>query len=239
MAYDKVVDSSVLDAGLKQIADAIREKGGTSDNLEFPNAMTEAIAAIQSGSSSNDSTLEEIINRSIKEVNNNATTIGRYVFINCYFLKTANFPSATSIGDSAFQSCSMLTTVDFPLVTNVGSCAFQHCDVLTTVDFPSLTYIGYGAFQYCYKLIALILREEEMCTLGSPNVFDYCYHIVGTVNTTYNPDGLKDGYIYVPSALMETYQSGANWSKYSTQFRALEDYTVDGTISGALDLNKI
>ena len=49
MAYDKVVDSAVLDAGLKQIADAIREKGGTSDNLAFPTAMAEAIAAIEAG----------------------------------------------------------------------------------------------------------------------------------------------------------------------------------------------
>lgn len=49
MAYDKVVDSSVLDAGLKAIADAIREKGGTSDNLAFPTAMAEAIAAIEAG----------------------------------------------------------------------------------------------------------------------------------------------------------------------------------------------
>lgn len=49
MAYDKLVDSSVLDAGLKQIADAIREKGGTSDNLAFPQAMAEAIAAIEAG----------------------------------------------------------------------------------------------------------------------------------------------------------------------------------------------
>ena len=49
MAYDKVVDSAVLDAGLKQIADAIREKGGTTDNLAFPAAMAEAIAAIEAG----------------------------------------------------------------------------------------------------------------------------------------------------------------------------------------------
>ena len=49
MAYDKVVDSAVLDAGLKQIADAIREKGGTSGNLAFPTAMADAIAAIESG----------------------------------------------------------------------------------------------------------------------------------------------------------------------------------------------
>ena len=49
MAYDKVVDSSVLDAGLKQVADAIREKGGTSDNLVFPTGMAAAVSAIQAG----------------------------------------------------------------------------------------------------------------------------------------------------------------------------------------------
>ena len=49
MAYDKVVDSSVLDAGLKAIADAIREKGGTGDNLAIPQAMADAIAAIEAG----------------------------------------------------------------------------------------------------------------------------------------------------------------------------------------------
>ena len=52
MAYDKVVDSAVLDAGLKQIADAIREKAGTSGNLAFPAAMAEAIAAIEAGGAS-------------------------------------------------------------------------------------------------------------------------------------------------------------------------------------------
>lgn len=49
MAYDKVVDSAALDAGLAQIAQAIREKGGTSASLAFPDAMAAAIAAIESG----------------------------------------------------------------------------------------------------------------------------------------------------------------------------------------------
>lgn len=49
MAYDKVVDSSVLDAGLKLIADAIREKAGTTDALTFPQAMADAIAGIAAG----------------------------------------------------------------------------------------------------------------------------------------------------------------------------------------------
>lgn len=49
MAFDKVVDSAVLEAGLTAIADAIREKGGTNETLTFPNAMAEAIAAIEAG----------------------------------------------------------------------------------------------------------------------------------------------------------------------------------------------
>lgn len=49
MAYDKVVDSAVLDAGLKAVADAIREKGGTTDSLAFHAGMVQAIAAIEAG----------------------------------------------------------------------------------------------------------------------------------------------------------------------------------------------
>lgn len=49
MAYDKVVDSAVLNAGLTQIANAIREKSGTGDVLAFPTGMAEAIAALADG----------------------------------------------------------------------------------------------------------------------------------------------------------------------------------------------
>lgn len=51
MAYDKVVDSSVLDAGLKSIADAIREKAEISDSFAFPTGFAEAIAGISAGGS--------------------------------------------------------------------------------------------------------------------------------------------------------------------------------------------
>lgn len=36
MAYDKVVDSSVLNAGLAKIADAIRAKGGDQRTADIP-----------------------------------------------------------------------------------------------------------------------------------------------------------------------------------------------------------
>lgn len=49
MAYDKVVDSTQVEANLTAIADAIRAKGGTTDELEFPNEFVSAISAISAG----------------------------------------------------------------------------------------------------------------------------------------------------------------------------------------------
>ena len=49
MAYDKVVDSALLDAGLTEIANAIRTKGGTTDNLAFPDGFTAAVNSISGG----------------------------------------------------------------------------------------------------------------------------------------------------------------------------------------------
>lgn len=49
MAYDKVIDSSVLDANLTSVANAIRSKGGTSASLAFPAGFVNAISAIKTG----------------------------------------------------------------------------------------------------------------------------------------------------------------------------------------------
>lgn len=54
MAYDKVVDSTFLDGGLTLIADAIREKNGSEDELLFPDDFVTAIAAIEGGGGSED-----------------------------------------------------------------------------------------------------------------------------------------------------------------------------------------
>lgn len=49
MAYDKVVDSAKLDAGLTEIAGAIRAKGGTTDQLAFPAGFRLAVEALPRG----------------------------------------------------------------------------------------------------------------------------------------------------------------------------------------------
>lgn len=49
MAFDKVIDSAVLDANLIAVADAIRDKTGEADSLSFPAGMVDAIARIPAG----------------------------------------------------------------------------------------------------------------------------------------------------------------------------------------------
>ena len=45
--------------------------------------------------------------------------------------------------------------------------------------------------------------------------FINCFHFTGTQDNTYNPQGLKDGRIYVPNNMVNTLKSSANWSKYA------------------------
>ena len=112
-------------------------------------------------------------------------------------------------------------------VTSVGGYAFYGCSNLTTVDLPLVTSVGSYAFYNCKALTTVILRYETRCTLSDVKAF----------NST--PIKSGTGYIYVPSALVDSYKADSKWSTYANQFRALEDYTVDGTITGELDTNKI
>ena len=116
-----------------------------------------------------------------------------------------------------------ITEISSSSVTSIGGSAFESCSSLTTADFPVVTSIGGSAFESCSKLKSLLLRGNDVCTLSSKNAFDQTPIKSGT------------GYIYVPSALIEQYKAATNWSTYTAQFRALEDYTVDGTVTGELD----
>ena len=115
----------------------------------------------------------------------------------------------------------------------------RNCRNLTFVDLPKTTNIAAGTFNEDYILKTIILRNTNLVTLANVNAFNKCYHILGATDSTYNPTGAKDGFIYVPKALIETYKVATNWVTFASQFRALEDYTVDGTITGALDESKI
>lgn len=164
------------------------------------------------------------------------TSIGSYSFYGCYRITDIYLPNAKSISSCTFQNMAAnsggkyigLTTVKLPLVTSIPMQMCANCYALTTVDIGVATYINSSAFSYCQTLTSLIIRRDSsICSVQNTAVFSNS----GIANGT--------GYIYVPSALIDTYKSATNWSTYATQFRVLEDYTVDGTITGELDESKI
>lgn len=154
-----------------------------------------------------------------------ATHIGKEAFKNCEALEDIYFPKVTSIDEQAFNKANKLKSVVMPSVTSLAYGVFYACESLVKVDFPVLTFMGQFALTNCSALTAVILRSETLCVSEYP------------INNTPIKNGT--GYIYVPKALLSSYKTATNWSTHANQFRALEDYTVDGTITGELDESKI
>lgn len=194
---------------------------------------------------------DSIIQRTITEFKDDKITkLGSYAFYGCTALETVDLPLVSTIVNWAFAGCSALKTVNCPNVTTfMGGYTFRYCSSLQAINLPllsafitgyefqgcsSLKYADFGnlsqirlSFQGCTSLIALILRKGTVTTLNSSAAF---------TNTTIESG---TGHIYVPRALIEDYKAATNWSTHANQFRALEDYTVDGTTTGELDETKI
>lgn len=205
----------------------IKQCGGTVDDLpdRLESTYLKRIAeCVGGGGDDAQAVLDAIIDKSATEVTSNASKVGNYALYQNEKLASVSFPNATSIGDYALQGCYELASVNFPNAESVGMSAFSSCKILTKADFPKLKTISSQGFRACCSLVALILRSETPCTLGSTNAFIDCYHIKGTQNSSYNPNGDMDGYIYVPSALVSRYKNATNWSTYASQIRAIEDY---------------
>ena len=159
----------------------------------------------------------------------------RALFLNCHSLTSIpqlNTSKATNMSN-IFQTCSKLTSVsqlDTSSATDMSK-IFTECKLLKTIDITyynisSTSYSSRFAY-YCTALKSLIIRQ-----------FGSSYAL--------NTDSLQNsgiangtGYIYVPRAMVDTLKSATNWSTYASQIRALEDYTIDGTTTGALDETKI
>ena len=157
----------------------------------------------------------------------NTKSIGERAFENCMQLVTANFPSVTSSGTYSFNSCTKLKDVSFPKLKTVIGVMFYGCTAVTRFDFPSATTIDNSAFTNCKAIKQFILRANSVCNLKYSGAF------------TGSAIANKTCLIFVPRALIDSYKAATNWSTYADLYRAVEDITVDGTIMGELDEDKI
>ena len=179
-------------------------------------------------------------------INTTSVMTMSYLCNSCDALKTVSLPNTNLVTtfQAAFQSCPNLTylKLNTDKCKTLSTMCFQ-CYKLKTVDISSLdnptsTTHTSNMCNACHVLTAFIVRSMTKIPTINSNTFINCSHIDGSVDS-YNPDGLADGYIYVPKAYAEQLKTATNWSAWADQIRALEDYTVDGTTTGELDETKI
>lgn len=197
MANWKKVDADQLDADLTSVADAIRERSGTADPLNFPDGFKSAVEGIVDyGERMADGSITHFKNKNIQ------------------MLRTSCFANTS------------LRRIDTPNVNTINPYAFQNCGNLISVDCP-LTYIKGNAFMNAGSLCALVIRSDTIATLENTSAFS---------NTNIKNGGV--GFVYVPRALLsdtdetKDYRRATNWSTISSQFRAIEDFSIDGTATG-------
>ena len=133
-------------------------------------------------------------------------------------LNTSNVTNMNRMFDgcSNLQAISQLST---SRVTNMTD-MFNYCSKLQTIDLTHMkirsTSYSNGMCTGCHSLTKFIIRNMDTIPVLNSNAFDYCYHFTGTVDETYNPQGLKDGRIYVPDNMVDQLKQAANWKKYAS-----------------------
>lgn len=144
----------------------------------------------------------------------NVTTLGIDCFYGCTALTSVNLPNVVSgSGYRWFGHCTSLETINLPMLTTTSSVeTFTGCTSLHTVDFASVQTINTTTFYNCSSLQNVILRSNTLCTLSDKNAF------YGTPFYT----GGTGGIVYVPAALVESYQTATNWSSLTCKFIPIE-----------------
>lgn len=191
---------------------------------------------------------------------NTATSIGKYVFASRTAIESVSAPNCLKIKERAFLYCTGLKSISFPALTDFdgtnGTYVFDGCTNLTVAVFPSLSGILLTrTFNNCSKLTtidlgtsfsdigsqatngALALRTLVLrSTSGVVKLFAWNATTMGGIYN--NPSAST---IYVPSALVSSYQTATNWSTAygaGLTFSAIEGSIyetkyADGTTIGA------
>ena len=171
MAFDKVIDSTQLDAAMSYTANCIRAKTGGTDQIAWDSAkgFGDAVDAITGGGADH-SAEDAIITRSISGAysNDRITAVGACAFLACQALTAIDLPNVTQVNRNAFESCVWLSTTnlpkvteldrevflssgiqqaDFPLVTTIGNACFNMAKNLTSANLPLVTALPADAFR--------------------------------------------------------------------------------------------
>lgn len=214
------------DAAVYAIANAIREKNGESTQYKI-GEMAQAILDIPTAGG--DDNLGAFISGTLtgELIDQNVTAVKSYAFYNSPAVNSVSFPNCTIVNSRGFLNATSIKTLHLPAVTRAsgdyvfasmsnlemlclpsmsgafGGFAVQSGTKLKTADLGGITSIGGQNFSGCSILDTVILRRTEgIAALSNINAFN---------NTPFASAG-TGGTLYVPQALISTYQSATNWS---------------------------
>ena len=220
------------------IRTAINNKGGTLTTTDTFASYPSAIDSLPSGGGNTLKTLlyatkscyylfynykGTSVNDLISYGDTSNVTKMNGMFQYCSNLATIPQLDTSNVTDMStmFDSCESLTSIpqlDTSSVTMMFA-IFSTCRKLTTIDIThmNITSDSYSFnFAYdCNSLTKLIIRNMPSIPTLNSNSFGNCYHFTGTTNATYNPQGLKDGRIYVPDDKVDALKTATNWSTYA------------------------
>lgn len=242
------------DTNLTNIAAAIREKNGETTTYKPSEMADAIAAISTGGSTDGTAlitrTITEVVDETITTVGayafSNCSALTTLDLPNCTRLnegsvshttklENINLPKVQYVFNYVFQGAGTSNTIlELPEVTNISDYVFNAA-WFNTVKLPKVTLINtrcfynfYGqvvdvgescasigayAFRDAYPLKTLILRKSDaIVTIQNTAVFTGS----GVANGT--------GYVYVPSALVDTYKADSYWSSFANQIRAIEDY---------------
>lgn len=198
---------------LKNIADAVREKTGTTNTMKITEIPTN-ILNITSG---------DITPQVFEEENIATGSYQKQVTEKVVIIK-----AKTIAGGSCFLRNNNIEEAYLPNIETIGGYFMNYCPRLKKVDIgENCTEINGGYFlAYSRELETLILRPNRVITL--PNA----YHLYLSRIGDYHPDGydlseIFKGYMYVPTSVYDDYMALGNntsWGWFKSKMRKIEDY---------------
>lgn len=179
-----------------------------------------------------DEVLLSMLENTITEFSNDAVTVlGESAFHNKTSLTKVILRNLEAIGSKAFYGCISLVEVIAPNCVSVLADAFNNTKIIS-FDAP-LTGIATKAFAASALRYLFLRNSTAVCTMAYTNCFG---------NTSFASNG-TGGAFFVPSSLRDSYANATNWAAIlayeHNKLLNLEDYTIDGTVTGEIDWDKV
>lgn len=210
----------VSDTDLTSVANAIRTKGGTSAQLEFPTDFVSAIGDIPSESDDFIETMQETLTSD--ESFSLTSTIFNASNVNALVLLNATGSSGQYNAQRFIYGASKLEYIVLPKVTRVCADFITSCSSIKAMDFTNVTRFDSGSIKGNSAMNILVIRASNVPTLAS----------VDALQNTPFASGKAGGTLFVPNSLISSFQSASNWSTilgYTTNsIQKIEGSIYDG-----------